>query len=561
MLVETYKYSEPRATPSGEISLRKLGETAADCAVLAVATLLPVILYIRDLGIYADDWSMFARFRGHGDRTIAEYFRTFYSLPVTHSRPLMDLYGAILFRWFGVNPLGYHAVNAFVFFISALLLYLSIRLVLRERLVALSVPVLFLLLPNYSSARFVPFTFMIGLSLVFFFLNLCGMLKAVQGPTFAIGWSLASVAALILSGLAYEVSLPLFVVNLSVVWIVGRRKPLSEQLRQRTLALLLISNAAALIGVLIFKALRTMRYHGVLTLRDFVTQGLLIHFYKLGLRLPIVAAKVIFVYWNLKLVVLTALFGIAFFYYLWRLQRTSDDRWPSLRNAFSFLAFGFLVFTFGVSLFFVSAGSMAFTATGVENRTAVAASLGMAFIFSGLALCLGALSKAHHGLISSLLIAFFSASGLLATGTIGSFWTEAAHQQRLVLSSIKRDIPMLPAHSVLLVDGVCPYVGPGIVFEGGGDMGGSLQLLYQDPTLLGDVVSPRLRVHPEDIETVIYGRSRYYPYGPSLKVYDYRSKKVWDLTDATAAGEYFGTRNPAYTFCPEGNEGDGVPIF
>src|ERR1700722_5114262 len=263
MLVEAYKYSDPRPTRSEERSSQTVAETVADCIVLAVATLLPVILYIRQLGIYADDWSVFARFRAYGDRTIAEYFRTFYSLPVTHSRPVMDLYEAVLFRWFGVHPFGYHAVNAFVFFASALLFYLSIRLVLRDRFVALSVPVVFLLLPNYSSARFVPFTFMIGLSLAFFFLNLYSMLKAVRGRTFAMGWGLASFTAVILSGLAYEVALPLFVLNLLVVGTVERRKPLRERLRSSSLALLLTLNVAALIGVLTFKVLTTIRYHGV----------------------------------------------------------------------------------------------------------------------------------------------------------------------------------------------------------------------------------------------------------------------------------------------------------
>lgn len=561
MPVEAFKYSDPRSIVLTEKPSDKFAETAADCAVLAVATLLPVILYIRQLGIYADDWSLFARFRAHGDRTIAELFRTFYSLPVTHSRPVMDLYEAVLFRWFGVHPLGYHAVNAVVFFTSALLFYLSIRLVLRERFVALSIPVLFLLLPNYSSARFVPFTFMIGLSLAFFFVNLYSVLKAVQDSKVVVGWSIVSVVATVLSGLAYEVALPLFVLNLLVAWSVERKKPLRDQLQKSSLALLLISNAVALIGVLTFKAFTTMRNHGVMSLKDFIDGAITIHFYELGLRLPIIAAKVIFVYWNSRLILLAALFGLVFFYSLWRIRRKSDKTLWSFKKSISLVAFGFLVFAFGISLFFVSSGSMAFTATGVENRTAIAASLGVAVILSGSALSVGAMSKAHHGLLSSLLIACLGVAELLATGTIGSFWADAAEQQRSVLSSIKRDIPMLPPHSVLLLDGVCPYIGPGIVFEGGGDMGGSLQLIYQDATLRGDVVSPRMRIHPNDIETVIYGRSRHYPYGSTLKVYDYRRKKSWDLPNIAAAAEYFGITNPTYTFCPEGNEGDGVPIF
>lgn len=532
---------------------------AADCTILALATLAPLIPSIRRLGIYADDWSVFARFRAHSGSTIADYFRTFYSLPVTHSRPLMDLYEAVLFRCFGVHPFGYHLVNALVFYASAFLLYLSLRSVLRDRFVALTVPVVFLLLPNYSSARFVPFAFMIGMSLALFSLNLYAMLRATQASTFA--WALVSGFATIASGLLYEVDLPLFFLSLLVVAEVWRREPPSERLPKRSIALLLIWNLGALFAVLIFKAITTTRYHGIANLRDFVIGAVGINFYKLGLRLPIVAVKVLLAYWNPAVVAVALLFGILFFWYLRRLQGDSNSQWTSQRKALELIAFGLLVFAFGVSLFFVSVGSMAFTATGVENRTAVAPSLGLAFIFPGLSIFLGTLVPARRRLIASTLIALLCVCELLATGTIATFWASAADRQRVVLTSIQRDIPVLPAHSVLLLDGVCPYIGPGIVFEGGGDMGGALQLLYHDATLRGDVVTPHLRVHLDGIETVIYGRSRYYPYGSNLKVYDFRRRKAWNLSDISAAREYFGPVGRAYSSCPEGNEGDGVAIF
>jgi hypothetical protein len=109
--------------------------------------------------------------------------------------------------------------------------------------------------------------------------------------------------------------------------------------------------------------------------------------------------------------------------------------------------------------------------------------------------------------------------------------------------------------------GVCPYIGPGIVFEGGSDMSGALQLLYQDSSLHGDVVTPRLKVHQDEIETRIYGHIRYYPYGPNLKLYDFRTHAIYALPNLSAALEHFAMMGPAHTFCPDGNEGDGVPIF
>src|SRR5208283_1841062 len=148
------------------------------CAVLCAATLLPVILNIRHLGFYADDLGNLGRFQSHKDTTFADYFQRLYALPGTRGRPLMDLYLVVLYRLFGVHYIGYHIVNAVVIFASLLLFYVSLRLVLRQRFVALTVPLIYGLLPNYSSARIVPCSFMIGLSMAFFFINLYALLKA-----------------------------------------------------------------------------------------------------------------------------------------------------------------------------------------------------------------------------------------------------------------------------------------------------------------------------------------------------------------------------------------------
>jgi hypothetical protein len=236
-------------------------EEYLDCAVLGIATLLPVIPFIRRLSLYADDWGLLAGFVASGDRTVAECFRRYYSLQATHSRPIMDLYEAVLYRLFHTNPVGYHITNALVFLGSAWLLYLSLRFVVRQRFLALAIPLVFVLLPNYSSARYVPFAFMVGLSFLFFSLNFYAMLRATQKAVLGWGWAILSVAALVVSGLAYEVALPLPAASFLIVWWVDRKKPVAERLRFSPLALLLVSNAIALLLLFAFKALTTTRYH------------------------------------------------------------------------------------------------------------------------------------------------------------------------------------------------------------------------------------------------------------------------------------------------------------
>src|SRR5215469_1568542 len=340
-------------------------EKYLDCAVLGIATLLPVLPFIRRLSLYADDWGLTAGFVASGDRTVAECFRHYYSLQVTHSRPIMDLYQVVLYRLFGINPLGYHITNATVFLGSAWLLYLSLRFVVRQRFLALAIPLVFVLLPNYSTARFVPFAFMVGLSLLFFSLNFYAMLRATQKAVLGWGWTILSVAALVVSGLAYEVALPLFAASFLIVWWVDRKKPVAERLRFSSLALLLVSNAIALLSLFAFKALTTTRYHGARTtssvlreafsaIPDVVRGALHVHFYELGLRLPIAALKAIVRYWNPLLFVLAVLLGVFVFWYLRHIQFDREAcNWGSV-EALALAGAGIVVFALGNAIFLVS---------------------------------------------------------------------------------------------------------------------------------------------------------------------------------------------------------------
>ncbi|HUA13980.1 MAG TPA: hypothetical protein VMG31_01685 [Verrucomicrobiae bacterium] len=559
MAVESCGVAEQQAVVSAASFDSRSGETAADCAVLGLATILPVIPVIGRLGVYADDWGNFGRFVGNGDTTIPQLFERLYALPGTRGRPAMDLYLATLFRIFGISPIGYHLVNAAVMFAAVLLFYLSLRLVLRQRLLPLTISLIFAMLPNYSSARFVPCTFMVGLSTAFFFLNLYAMLRSSSKPRLAIRWTSISVTAVLLSGLLYEMLLPLFVLNFLIVWALERRKSAKERLPLISLVFLLIANLAALLAVVIFKMLTATRPHKLASIKEVVIEAVTVHFYKLGVRLPVIVAKIIILYGNPVLDVMVLLFAGFVFVYFLRLQRREDED-PGAGAAIRSVAFGLLIFVSALTMFVAAGGATGFTATGFENRTASGVSLAMTFIFAGGWLGFTSIFRTRRVFVGSLLIALLCASELMATSTIGSFWAAAADRQKTILDALRQDLPVLAPNSALLLDGVCPYIGPGIVFEGHQDMGGALQTLYRDSSLRGDVVTPQLRVHEDGIETSIYGRYRYYPYG-NLKVYDLRRRQAFDLRDVKAAMEYFGMLGPAHTSCPESDLGEGVAIF
>ena len=121
-----------------------------------------------------------------------------------------------------ISPLGYHLANAAVLLCSTVLLYLVARELQKSRAIALAVAVVYALLPHYSTARFWIAAYQAPLSIALYFLSLYAELRAVPSPrTWA--WRLLAVLSLVASGLAYEVALPLFLLNPLLVWCRGRQ--------------------------------------------------------------------------------------------------------------------------------------------------------------------------------------------------------------------------------------------------------------------------------------------------------------------------------------------------
>jgi hypothetical protein len=131
-----------------------------------------------------------------------------------------------------------------------------------------------------------------------------------------------------------------------------------------------------------------------------------------------------------------------------------------------------------------------------------------------------------------------------------------------VLADIRANIKSLPVGSTLILDGICPYIGPGIVFEGEWDLAGALQMIYHDPILRADVVTPKLRVGEDGLTTSMYGNSRHYRHGDNLLLYDLRRKAVNRLADAETTRRYFAACKLDHSRdCPEGREGEGGRSF
>jgi hypothetical protein len=227
------------------------------------------------------------------------------------------------------------------------------------------------------------------------------------------------------------------------------------------------------------------------------------------------------------------------------------------------IGIGVLVFVLGYAIFLTD-GFPKISATGISNRINSAAAIGIALSFVGFVGLFSACFK-NDALKRNLfcgLIALLSASNVIINATIGSFWVRAYRQEQIVLQVIYKTFPQLAPSSIVLLDGVCPYDGPAIVFESSWDLARALGRHYHDLTIQANVVTSKLQVETDGISIFLYNRRTKYPYGKEMFVYRFDQGSTYPLPNAEAAHEYFETIRPAFeNRCPPGEEGLGSPIF
>ncbi|HEX6315735.1 MAG TPA: hypothetical protein VFZ73_12785 [Gemmatimonadaceae bacterium] len=555
-------------------------DTVVDRIALTLAVLLSLAAYLPRLGFYSDDWSFFGAYATAESPTVGGYFRASYS--AHHAmRPVQLWLCAIAYRVFGLEPLGYHLFNAALIVLNPLLCYSLLRELQVHRVVALPVAFIYALLPSYSTDRYWFLAFAITLSMTACLASMLADVRAAAvGGRIGYAWKAAGLAAALVSGLAYEVALPLLLLT-PVLMTIRTWQSVRRPGRRRALqlAVFLVVHVALLAAMVGFKLRTTVRLgagEGALraqityiageAFRTDVPEGAYglnvftaarVHFGTYGVFLGRTAATAArlapaWLQWG------TIAFGAAAFLYLVFALRAGP--WPSRGGWAAVIVAGLVVFSLGYAVFLTNY-NVQFTAAGIANRSAIAAALGAALCLVGVG---GLVASLTHGRVRAIGLAAFIAmagsSGLLILNVVANCWAEAWAVERAILAGIQQRFPTLPPHSTLLLDGVCPYVGPAVVFEANWDLAGALHTLYRDPTLKADVVTPRLTVTSDAIVTTIYQQPTSYPYANELFVYHAGTGAVHRLPDAAAARAYFAQSTHAAA-CPPAQEGVGVRLF
>ncbi len=143
-------------------------------------------------------------------------------------------------------------------------------------------------------------------------------------------------------------------------------------------------------------------------------------------------------------------------------------------------------------------------------------------------------------------------------GGIAFFWSDAASRQAEILSTVAANVRSLSQGSVVLLDGICRYSGPAVVFETNWDSTGAIQLKLDSYTLKSDVVSPQIELQDRTVNTMTGENEGSFPYGDHLFVFNVKRQTLTNWPSKEAADNYLRAEYPdGNSGCP----GDRTTVF
>jgi hypothetical protein len=543
----------------------KLKSHINDIVFLAGTVLASVGLYFHKLGFVSDDWAFLSIFHASAAQSMTGLIQAF-SQPDLVMRPIQIVYYSLLFLFFGLNPLGYHLVNAGIIVSVCLMGWLVLRQLNLPRIIAIALPLVYILLPHYSTNRFWFAAFLTNTSLLFYLVSLYTGLKALANSAQKF-WLLTAVSLICaaLSLLSYEVVMPVFLLNIVLFFKFDFHKIKKP-------VILGTGTILTVLMTMIYKAMVTTRFDSnifssagaYLKYVAYLVEGPLYYNFGIyGVLLPRTFARLLYANFDPVIFIVALIVGSGIFWYLYRVLKSNNFEVPSKSFMAKLVFWGIVIYGLGYALFLITS-NIGFTPSGISNRVNLVSAIGIAFMILGGVGWISKLVKSERvsSIAFSLLISFISLSNFYIINTLANYWTKAYNQELVILRDIKENIPEPRSDSTLILDGICPYVGPGIVFESSWDLLGALKIQYNGNITHADVVTPRMSVAEDGIHTYIYGTNKSKYEYHNLYIYNFVTKQTAEITNQTEAQKYFNTHNPDFdNDCPPGREGHGVSIL
>ncbi|QIL76556.1 hypothetical protein [Hymenobacter sp. HDW8] len=537
-------------------------ERLCDIVFLVAATTTLQIYFLSDIGFYSDDWAFLGVLTNIKSSNLFTFIYNFYLLykDVLITRPIQIIQLSTLYWFFGTSPLGYHISNLFFLILLVIYFYLSLNKLQIPRIAAFTIPLIYTLLPHYSTTRIWLASFNINVSTCFFFINLYASIEYIESISDRKRkwqWMLISLLSLAVSILAYEVIVPLFAINFFVVWWKGRNKNV------KTTSLIVASIAIYLLCIL-FKVKYSTRIGGytsnyLITISQAYKAAAMNDFYIYGVKLPKHIWHLFQTRTSEKIYFIASAMSLIIFLYLiqFKIQTYTRRFWllTILTGAAIYIT-GYLIF--------LTANNLQPTPTGINNRVTTTAAIGVATCFFGSIGLLSFYIKNNHikvfffSFITSILCGF----GYIINCTVSTFFSQSYISQLKILDSLRKSVPKLTAKNTLILDGICPYLGPAPIFDCEWDLAGALQVHYRNMYTQADVRTNRLTYNENGLTTITYGKKNFYSYNRYLIIYNNQNKKYFTLNNFKDAKTYFTTNRAADIItCSEGREGYGTSIF
>jgi len=528
----------------------------ADALRLGAVSLATSAVAMRGFGRYSDDWNFFVQLDRVASGSIVERMSAaFGGWP---SRPVQAFAHALLHRIADDRLVAHYLLLALLDLAAVLLLH---RLVLRlggSRALALSASLIFTVLPHATTSRWWIASLAAALSLALVLLALHVALGLGQVAPESRKPRLLLLAALALAAaFTYEMPVPLLLLTPLLAGTADRRRGKSRSARDLAVAALAV--AAPVAGAIVYKRIVTGRSEPPaepLTWGRYIFGRIFeVGFGELGRDLPRRAAAAVGSLSTLDVAaaVLLTLFAV----YATGRAVAADP--PPRRKWWLAAVAGPPLFLLGYLVAFVTQ-SLGLSDVGLDNRTAVAAAIGVAFTFAGLGgILAGLVPRGGRAVATSLALGTIFALALLVMLRTAKDWRAAARRQEAVVAAVRHAAPRLPPEPRVIVDGACPYVGPAPVFERRLDTSRMLQATLDDPAVEGDVLRPGSTLGPAGFDASAYAVPSHFDYGPRLVVLDVATGNPTPLPDAAAAADYLAAHpESSLVRCPPSREGQGV---
>lgn len=373
--------------------------------------------------------------------------------------------------------------------------------------------------------------------------------------------------AVIASGLAYEVFLPLFVLTAAFLFIADLAADWPRSKHKGAIA-----EAALRLAVIVIPAVLVVFLKGMWAprvpqnidvmqylqyIRYAVTKAVLIDYGYHLLLMPYTVWHVLSGYSGVMLVTTAAIIGILIFIRLYTLPDPAIGWAGSRADLLIYLASGIALFVAGYSLF-----PPVPVENGIQNRTAIAGTLGVAIsIVAVLALLAYCLPRTWRKLFFSTAVTAIGMGGALIICAVSNFWVESFRMQQELLSDIRDHVPEIRAGSSFILDGVCPYNGPAPLFSTTWDLSGALSIVYGHDAIAANIVTRSMTVEADGLAVPAGARLTIYPYG-ELYIYQFGRKTSYAIPEPQAAHNYFRDISvDREDRCPADADGNGVDVL